>query len=203
MKRIEALEQFIINGESKRCIEYLEKLRQEAVCPEYGEALTKVLLIETVKKLNTSPGSFYYNEKELERTAFCESSFDIKEAVKDVFKNAKAAADENRKVLFEKLKCCIEKRYRETQFSLSVAARCVGLSQSSATKLFYENEGTTPGEYLGKLRINAGLALLRSGASVMETAVSVGFSSEESFIRAFKKHLGKTPGQWKRNNLCL
>ena len=61
--------------------------------------------------------------------------------------------------------------------------------------------GITPGDYIGKGRTKKSLELLKENTSVENTALSVGFSSVESYIRAFRKHMGMTPGMWKKKYL--
>lgn len=203
MKQAEIIKQFILNGESKGCSEYLEELYTQIECREYAEAYIRVLLIETVKDLNDSVSGFYYIEEELAKEIFSRDFLDIKVFVNEICRRLKSAAEENRQARFEKIKSYIHKNYTDAQFSLSAAARYVNLSQANATKLFVAKEGITPGEYIGRLRVKKGIDFLCKGATVMEASAMVGFSSSEAYIRAFKKYMGTTPGLWKRNKLLL
>ncbi|QBR72049.1 hypothetical protein CU048_13110 [Beijerinckiaceae bacterium] len=43
--------------------------------------------------------------------------------------------------------------------------------------------------------------LLRSGASAIETAYELGYSDPAHFTRAFRRWSGRTPREWRQNNL--
>lgn len=200
MKRSEILKELIQNGENKSSCDYLDSVYKEIEYAPYAEAFIRVLLVEAVKGLNETIGGFYYNEAELAEALFSRGYSEIEELVNKICRRVKTAAEENKAARFEKIKSYIHKNYTDSQFSLGAAASYADLSPGSTTKLFVANEGITPAEYIGKLRTQTGIDLLEKGATVTEAALQVGFASEESFIRVFKKHMGKTPGEWKRNN---
>ena len=53
--------------------------------------------------------------------------------------------------------------------------------------------------YLARWRMQLGAALLRdSNATVLAIAQEVGYESEASFSRAFKRQLGLPPTLWRR-----
>ena len=67
-------------------------------------------------------------------------------------------------------------------------------------RVFREAYGCAPSEYLMRLRLERACDLLRAEGdySVSETAEMCGFSSLYYFSRAFKKHMGITPGRYRR-----
>jgi AraC-like DNA-binding protein len=45
--------------------------------------------------------------------------------------------------------------------------------------------------------------LARSGSKVRAVAESVGYASEAAFSRAFKKHTGMAPADWRRHSASI
>jgi AraC-like DNA-binding protein len=77
--------------------------------------------------------------------------------------------------------------------------RQVGLSRSALHERFAEMIGQPPMQYLANWRIQVGASLLRnSNATVASIAQEVGYESEASFARAFKRMVGKPPATWRR-----
>ncbi|GED25662.1 hypothetical protein BAG01nite_17640 [Brevibacillus agri] len=66
------------------------------------------------------------------------------------------------------------------------------------SRLFKQQTGHSPIDYLISVRLDRAKALLaQTDASLQEVAEGVGYSDLSYFIRAFKKHTGVTPGQFK------
>ena len=96
-------------------------------------------------------------------------------------------------------------RYAEDNFcdpTLDDEALCkIGyISVSGLQRAFREYLGTTPRQYLIKLRMNHAVKLLlRNEMSVKEVAFACGFRDEKYFSRVFKQRYGHTPSALKRN----
>ena len=79
-----------------------------------------------------------------------------------------------------------------------LAARC-HLSPTHFRRLFREQIGTTPLDYLHQVRINAGCSLLLNSAeSVASIAGQVGYSSLSCFNRHFLRVMGEVPSRWRK-----
>ncbi len=77
----------------------------------------------------------------------------------------------------------------------------VGLSRSALHERFADMVGQTPMQYLANWRMQVGAALLRdTTATVASVALEVGYQSEASFARAFKRTVGKPPALWRRQS---
>jgi transcriptional regulator GlxA family with amidase domain len=75
----------------------------------------------------------------------------------------------------------------------------VGLSRSAFHERFAAVIGQSPMQYLASWRMQVGAALLRNTNSpVASVAQEVGYDSEASFGKAFKRLVGSTPGAWRR-----
>jgi len=65
-------------------------------------------------------------------------------------------------------------------------------------RLFKSIYGSTPNNYLIKVRMDKAKILLVKGHSVLETSNMVGFDSPTSFTGMFKKISGQTPSTFQR-----
>ena len=84
-------------------------------------------------------------------------------------------------------------------WTVAELGRRVGLSRSAFHERFAEMIGQTPMQYLARWRMQAGAALLRdTAATVAAVAQEVGYESEASFSRAFKRFVGTPPALWRR-----
>jgi AraC-like DNA-binding protein len=84
-------------------------------------------------------------------------------------------------------------------WTIDKLARHVGLSRAALAKRFKVLVGQPVFEYLTRLRIQHARELLRdSRVPVWEVAKKVGYESDVSFTRAFRKIEGKTPLQYRK-----
>ena len=80
-------------------------------------------------------------------------------------------------------------------------AREVGMSRSSFAQRFTMYVHMPPMQYLSRWRLQLAARLLESGTiSVGQAAAAVGYQSEASFNRAFKREVGQAPGVWRRGH---
>jgi transcriptional regulator GlxA family with amidase domain len=84
-------------------------------------------------------------------------------------------------------------------WTLESLAREVGMSRSSFADRFTAYVGLPPMTYLAQWRLQVAARLLQGGTmSVARVAATVGYHSESAFNRAFKRHVGRPPGSWRR-----
>ena len=85
------------------------------------------------------------------------------------------------------------------QVALSDVARQCKLSVSHFVRAFKQTVGEPPYRWLLQQRIAlAKELLLHSGLSMVEIALKCGFADQACFIRAFRRLLDTTPGEWRR-----
>jgi len=82
-------------------------------------------------------------------------------------------------------------------WTVDTLAREIGLSRSEFAERFGAILGVPPMQYLGKWRMQLAAGLLRDGFNIASTAAQVGYGSEASFSRAFKKIVGVPPSTWR------
>ena len=81
-------------------------------------------------------------------------------------------------------------------------AKLAGMSRATFARRFDAAVGTSPAAFLQRLRLEAAERLLKeSDASIAEVARAVGYQSEFSFSRAFKRHTGVPPSAARRSGL--
>lgn len=83
--------------------------------------------------------------------------------------------------------------------SLAAMAARGALSERHLSRLFRQEIGMTPGQYVKQVRLEAAQALLESGDEPMAAvARHSGFGSEETMRRTFLELLGTTPSDYRR-----
>ncbi|MBX9606651.1 MAG: AraC family transcriptional regulator [Gammaproteobacteria bacterium] len=89
----------------------------------------------------------------------------------------------------------------ERDVDLKELAGIAGLSPSQFCRAFKESTGMTPHAALTQCRIERAqaLALNNPDTKLTELALSVGYGSQASFGAAFKRLVGRSPGQWRRS----
>ncbi len=87
----------------------------------------------------------------------------------------------------------------EHPWTVEELARGVGLSRTLLAERFTHYLGQPPIQYLTKWRLALAADCLRDGSSsIGRVAEQVGYDSEASFSRAFKREFGLPPATWRR-----
>lgn len=82
--------------------------------------------------------------------------------------------------------------------SLDHLASQAELSKYHFVRQFQRSVGMTPGAYLRRMRLcHAARMLRRKPDPIVDIAMAVGFSDHPSFSRAFARHMGMTPSQYR------
>lgn len=98
--------------------------------------------------------------------------------------------------LFEYIEANLHKKIR-----IEDAAHTIFLSPVHATRLFSFAYGITPAEYIRRRKLSESLhLLLETDRTVLEIALCLGFSHEQSFTRAFFAEFGMTPGKYRKEH---
>lgn len=79
------------------------------------------------------------------------------------------------------------------KLSIESIARLAYVSKSNFFKMFKDELGTSPNEFILQERINRAKELLAGQNSIKETAFQTGFSDANYFNRVFKQFVGVTP----------
>lgn len=86
-------------------------------------------------------------------------------------------------------------------WSLISLAEVGGFSRASFASHFKAYLGTSPLDYLTRLRLTSAQKRLQAGDSVYQVAIEVGYQNDVSFAKAYKRHFGFGPGVTRASGL--
>ena len=93
------------------------------------------------------------------------------------------------------------REYLEDHYADDVSLTQLGALTSRSpfhiARAFSKTFGLPPHAYLESVRVEQARELLKSGASVVDTALSVGYTDQSHFTHRFRRHTGITPGQYR------
>ena len=109
----------------------------------------------------------------------------------------KKEIEKNSAFLIEKIRGFVDENYNNPQLSLSLTADAFYITEVYLSKLFKEGTGQNFSKYVENLRLEQAKLLLSKGVLVNEVAQQVGYNSPQVFRRAWKRHYGTTPTEFK------
>jgi len=136
-----------------------------------------------------------------ENTLFFDS---VDEAFKEGFRPCKMCRPdivifEPNKELTKKIKQIIDSCYNK-DFKLDNIAQELGLSRRHLIRLFIEQYGITPNEYIMRVKVSKSKILLKdTHKDILDIAYEVGFKSISNFYKCFKDQVGITPKKYRRS----
>jgi len=89
------------------------------------------------------------------------------------------------------------------KLSIESIAKLTYVSKSNFFRMFKDELGTSPNEFILQERISRAKELLKSRNSIKETAFQTGFSDTNYFTRVFKQLVGVTPKSYQDRNTFL
>lgn len=93
----------------------------------------------------------------------------------------------------------VQKNYADGNLNIAGIADRFGMNPIYLSRVFKDQTGEPLLEYIQKIRMDKAKTLLEQGRSVVDTAELVGYNSTKTFVRAFKKQMGITPGTYSAN----
>ncbi|NHN34145.1 AraC family transcriptional regulator [Paenibacillus agricola] len=129
---------------------------------------------------------------------------EVEEEFFDILVRAKAEMDllrDSKKNHFQiqKVRMYIEEHYANQEISLNSLSDEFGISPKYLSRLFKDEFGVNFVDYLVSVRVkNAKKLLCETTDSIQDIAVRVGYVHSLSFIRVFKKIVGLTPGDYRK-----
>ena len=99
------------------------------------------------------------------------------------------------------VKKVIDEKFKEPTFNINQLCYDIGISHAHLLRLFKEAYGITLIKYMSKKRIELACHLLRTtDLSVSSVAYSSGFSDEIHFMKTFKKTIGMSALQYRKQS---
>lgn len=99
--------------------------------------------------------------------------------------------------LSQKVMEYIKENFRDPDLNISQTGLYFHMTPAYLSSIFKKQTGESLLKVINQIRIEEAEKLLAEGLSVVEVAERVGFRESSTFIRAFKKATGITPGQLK------
>ena len=89
--------------------------------------------------------------------------------------------------------------FLEKGLKINDVAKEIGSCRTYVSNYLNKTKGETFSDYINRLRIKHALTVLEQDHQIKNIALAerLGFASEQSFYRNFKKFTGKTPAEWK------
>ena len=88
----------------------------------------------------------------------------------------------------------------DADLSLESLAGESGYSRAHFLRMFRATTGVTPHQYVLDLRLKRAQERLRqASSSIIDVALSCGFSSQSHMTTVFRRYLETTPGEFRRN----
>jgi AraC family transcriptional regulator len=88
--------------------------------------------------------------------------------------------------------------YLDTDLSLEVMAKQIGMSRCYFASQFKQAMGISPHQYVNQQRIKKAQQLLRQERSLVEIALDCGFASQSHFNKVFRQYVGMTPKNYQQ-----
>lgn len=95
----------------------------------------------------------------------------------------------------------LEQNIEDTEFDTTIWSKKLGIGRTRLFDRIKRITGMTPNDYILQLKINKAILLLREHEelTIAEIAYKLGFSNPAYFSKCFKKQLGITPQQYRKN----
>ena len=91
-----------------------------------------------------------------------------------------------------------------SHLDIQIVADRAGYSRWHLQRIFKDHLGCTLGEYIRVLKLQKSAdLLLSSDEPILNVALSLGFDSQQSFNRSFKRRYGLAPGEWRRSPVTV
>lgn len=88
--------------------------------------------------------------------------------------------------------------FGDCNLSLTSTAEAFQVSEGYLSSIFKQGTGINFSGYIERLRMDRAKELLKAGSmTIKEIADAVGYTSENSFCRAFKRVVGMNTSEWK------
>ncbi|MGM1018821.1 MAG: helix-turn-helix transcriptional regulator [Actinomycetota bacterium] len=83
------------------------------------------------------------------------------------------------------------------EWTVESLATIGAMSRSVFAERFRSALGTSPASYVTDVRMACAQRMLTAGRTVSDVSRELGYSSDEGFSRAFRRHTGMTPSTWR------
>ncbi|HED3878455.1 transcriptional regulator%2C AraC family [Enterobacter hormaechei] len=91
----------------------------------------------------------------------------------------------------------------DSRLDIETVSRRAGYSKWHLQRIFKEHTGAPLAEYIRAQKLQKSVErLAQSDEPILNVAIALGFDSQQSFNRSFKRQYGQAPGAWRRSIGC-
>ena len=88
----------------------------------------------------------------------------------------------------------------DSRLDIETVSRRAGYSKWHLQRIFKEHTGSPLAEYIRAQKLQKSVErLAQSDEPILNVAIALGFDSQQSFNRSFKRQFGQAPGAWRRS----
>jgi YesN/AraC family two-component response regulator len=150
---------------------------------------------------NIYNSSLFESPDSVDKLLECKTTFEIKTTLIDIIENlcsyVISQKKDTHKELIDDIITYVGSNYNDINFSITMIGEKFRMTPSYISKLFMEERREGLLDFINTTRLEKAKLLLREKRySVNEVASMVGFGNNGTFIRAFKKYEGITPGKY-------
>ena len=195
-------------GETRKILNQIfeHNLANGGMTLELARCLFFDIVCTAIKVVNGIEGT-HLLQRDFDPVGFlarCETIAEMEKVIFDIFERLCGFInDVNQKQhnqrLVTRIREYISCNYHDTALSLSAIADAMSLTPSYTSRLFKERTGQGIVDYINLVRIEQAKKLLQQeNVLITDVALQVGYLSDDTFIKAFRKyeghHTGKIPG---------
>ncbi|WNR45404.1 helix-turn-helix transcriptional regulator [Paenibacillus roseipurpureus] len=167
-----------------------------------------VVYVQTIREINKNRLSSVTNYHHVNLAVLeKETLADIRELYLQTMNTARQHTEQKEEIknnaLIETIKEVVEDNYQDLNLSLQEISGMLRMTPDYIGKLFRKTEGISVAEFITDVRLKHALhCLINQQMSIKEIMDRVGFTSETSFFRAFKKKFGTTPKEYRLKRIA-
>lgn len=176
---------------------HVSEMKEEEKIFNYNLEIVRCVIFRCLEGENTSEGRNLLNLTQKVKTARKMEEM-IFLTWEYFFEKRKELEDESFKILEDKIEKIIEENYSNSNFNLAMIADLLEVSEKKLYRDFKTIFNISFTSYLEALRIRHAQNFLKEGLSIQKVADMVGYSSDYSFRRAFKRVVGVTPSDYQK-----
>ncbi|EOV2735425.1 helix-turn-helix domain-containing protein [Enterobacter cloacae] len=88
----------------------------------------------------------------------------------------------------------------DSRLDIETVSKRAGYSKWHLQRIFKEHTGYPIAEYIRAQKLQKSMErLTHSDEPILNVAIALGFDSQQSFNRSFKRQYGQAPGAWRRS----
>lgn len=160
-------------------------------------------MINAMKDLNTVYGKEFLEKlNPVDRLLHCHTIIDMKNEtlliLNDIGAYIQNARQIEKNTLIPRIKQYVEENYKDYNLNVTSISDTFSMNSAYISRCFKENTNESILDFINKIRLEkARLLLLKKSLGLNEIAAMTGYSNSNSFIRAFKRYVGVTPGKYR------